>query len=70
MVSTDPLPTINYKYVNEANNFRLSATDEMMVTIDIRDMKWLSSYARFSTNITDPLVLIGEKEGVINVNFS
>jgi hypothetical protein len=70
VVSTDPLPVINYQYVNEANNFKLNASDTLMVTIDIRDMKWLSTYARFSTNVTDPLVLVGQSEGVINVNFS
>lgn len=59
VIKTDPFPTINYQYVNEANGYKLNQTDTLMVTIDIRDMKWLSHYTRFSTNITDPLVLIG-----------
>ena len=35
-----------------------------MVTIDVRDMKWLSKYARFSTNVSDLY-----PNGTISINF-
>ena len=41
-----------------------------MAAIDIRDMKWLSNYMRFSTNVSDPLILSGSMPGSISVNFS
>jgi hypothetical protein len=33
-------------------------------------MKWLSNQMSFSTEIEDPLVLAGVKEGSINIDFS
>jgi hypothetical protein len=42
----------------------------MLVAIDFRDMKWLSDYIRFESNITDPEVLVGNSEGTITVDFS
>lgn len=65
VVSTDPFPTLTYSYVNAENGVKVNVNDSLLVTIDIRDMKWLSSYARFSTNVTDPLILVGINEGVI-----
>ena len=41
-----------------------------MVTVDLRDMKWLSHSLRFKVNTSDPDVIVGNKEGTIDIDFS
>lgn len=45
-------------------------TNKVSVTIDIRDMKWLSNYQRYMVNTTDPDIIVGNTEGSIDIDFS
>ena len=67
MVSVDPLPEFDYDYIN----YRLKQETDTTIYayIDVRDMKWLSNYARYWTEITDPDILNGDKEATITINF-
>lgn len=42
----------------------------MSVNIDFRDWKWVSDYTRFQVNVNDSEILLGNKEGEIEVDFS
>lgn len=49
---------------------RVLDSARLTVNLDFRDWKWMTQFTRFSANVTDAAILKGEKEGVLDVDFS
>lgn len=70
VTSIAPTPSFNYTAASSNSNYKILVDSPYLATIDIRDMKWLSNYYRFQTNVTDPDIMVGNTEGTITVDFN
>ena len=43
---------------------------KIVVSIDFRDWKWISNFERFQAEITDQGIILGQKAGTIEIDFS
>ena len=57
---------------DKADDLKVSIlnSSRVSVNIDFRDWKWLTQFKRFTSEVTDPHVLLGEKEGTIEIDFN
>lgn len=62
VISLDPIA------VGEKVFGQVAAT-KAVLTFDFRDWRWLTNVQRFQQDIDDPLILSGEKDGSIEVDF-
>mmetsp|Transcript_6974 Transcript_6974/g.6128 ORF Transcript_6974/g.6128 Transcript_6974/m.6128 type:complete len:159 (+) Transcript_6974:843-1319(+) len=67
VITVDPMPEFDYNYINY--QLKQETGESLYVLIDIRDMKWLSHYARYWIEVTDPDVLNGDSEGNLTIDF-
>eukprot|EP00349_Pseudokeronopsis_sp_Brazil_P002766 CAMPEP_0202963782 /NCGR_PEP_ID=MMETSP1396-20130829/7791_1 /ASSEMBLY_ACC=CAM_ASM_000872 /TAXON_ID= /ORGANISM="Pseudokeronopsis sp., Strain Brazil" /LENGTH=206 /DNA_ID=CAMNT_0049685285 /DNA_START=816 /DNA_END=1436 /DNA_ORIENTATION=+ len=68
VVEREAMPAFDLDYINY--QLKQDVGESMYVYVDVRDMKWLSHYARYWVEVTDPEVLNGDSEGTLAINFA
>lgn len=59
-----------YTSTNPETGLRILKDTPVIVSMDFRDFKYLSNIIKFQQRINDPLILSGQKEGELQIDFS
>lgn len=59
-----------YGAKNNVTGFKMVANETMSLAFDFRDWKYLSGHIRKSVTIKDADIIVGNKEGEIEVDFA
>lgn len=60
----------NYKSFNNKTKLRLLDDTNMTVTFDFRDFKYLSQIERFEQIVNDTDIVVGNKDGELDIDFN
>lgn len=64
------MPDFNYVATNPETKFSIQDPETLKIQFAFSDWKWLSQTTKFEQEVNDPMLVTGQKEGKITIDFT